>query len=117
MKLLIVIVALATIVYAQDGYPSTGLNIDEAIKNADIFKNYISCLDNTGPCTPEGEQIKNLMGEVVATCCEKCSQKQKNDFRKVYQQLAKTSPDALDRLRKLYDPNGAYEPECKKQLS
>nr|AKW47185.1 chemosensory protein 12 [Chrysopa pallens] len=123
MKLTIivsVIVLTITIVYAQqESYPTKFDNIDvnAILSNERLLNNYIDCLEEKGKCTPEGEELKKHFEDAIKTCCKKCSPKQKDGFKKVFNHLEKEKPEVLKRLKQKFDPSGSHEIECRKQLA
>ncbi|XP_044726919.1 ejaculatory bulb-specific protein 3-like [Chrysoperla carnea] len=117
-----VFVALATIVYAvprPDGetYPTKydNINIDEILSNPRLVDNYIACVEGSGKCTPEGEELKKHFGDALNNCCEKCSDKQKEGVKKVWAHLEKEKPEKLKELKAKHDPEGTKEKECREK--
>lgn len=35
------------------------INLDELLKNDRLRRNYVKCLLNEGPCTPDGQELKS----------------------------------------------------------
>lgn len=60
-----VFVALATIVYAlpkPDTYSTKydTIDVDSILNNDRLLENYIACIEGTGKCTPDGEELKSM---------------------------------------------------------
>ncbi|XP_044732453.1 ejaculatory bulb-specific protein 3-like [Chrysoperla carnea] len=113
------IVAFACMVYAapQEGYSTKYDNIDleSILTNDRLLDSYITCVEGTGKCTAEGEELKKYFKDGIETCCAKCSEKQKEGSQKVINHLEKNKPEKLAVLKAKFDPTGEYEKVCKKQ--
>lgn len=63
MHLLSVVVVLSVVALAvaQNKYTSKydNVNIDMILANDRVLNNYIKCLMEEGPCTPEGRELKS----------------------------------------------------------
>lgn len=50
-------------VYAEETSTYTtkydGVNLDEVLGNDRLFNNYVNCLLDNGPCTPDGKELKS----------------------------------------------------------
>ncbi|XP_044726918.1 ejaculatory bulb-specific protein 3-like [Chrysoperla carnea] len=111
-----VIVACTTVSLADDDkYTSKydNIDIDKILENDRLLKNYIACVDGSGKCTPDGEELKKHAKEAMDNCCEKCTDKQKETIKKVYKYLVENKADLLKDLREKFDPKGEYEEKCK----
>ncbi|XP_073832697.1 antennal protein 10 isoform X2 [Musca autumnalis] len=84
------------------------IDIDEILQQERLLKNYVKCLEGTGPCSPDGKALKETLPDAIATNCEKCTQKQKESSDKVTRFLIDNRPEDWDRLEKIYDPEGTY---------
>ncbi|XP_044726923.1 ejaculatory bulb-specific protein 3-like [Chrysoperla carnea] len=113
-----VFVALATIVYAlpkPDTYSTKydNIDLDSILNNDRLLENYIACIEGSGKCTAEGEELKKNFKDGLETCCSKCSEKQKEGAEKVIKHFETKRADKLKELKAKYDPSGEYEKKCK----
>ncbi|KAH8273303.1 hypothetical protein KR018_008294 [Drosophila ironensis] len=84
------------------------INLDEILNQDRLLINYIKCLEGTGPCTPDGQMLKDSLPDAIKTDCSKCTEKQKFGVEKVTSHLIDNQPTAWKRLEKIYDPTGGY---------
>lgn len=51
----------AAVAAAKGGYETKydNIDLDEVLKNDRLRKNYIKCLINNGPCTPDAQELKS----------------------------------------------------------
>ncbi|XP_037937028.1 putative odorant-binding protein A10 isoform X2 [Teleopsis dalmanni] len=100
----------APLIAARQTYDTKfdNVNLDELLGQERLLKNYIKCLESTGPCTPDGKMLKETLPEAMSTNCAKCSVKQKYGSDKVTHFLIDNRPEDWKRLEKIYDPQGAY---------
>ncbi|XP_013105457.2 putative odorant-binding protein A10 [Stomoxys calcitrans] len=84
------------------------INIDEILQQERLLKNYVKCLEGTGPCTADGKALKETLPDAIATDCAKCTEKQKYGSDKVTRFLIDNRPEDWQRLEKIYDPEGTY---------
>lgn len=55
------ITILAVIVNAQEDKYTTkfdNINVDEILQSDRLMQNYVKCIKDEGPCTPDGAEIK-----------------------------------------------------------
>uniref|UniRef100_A0A1A9X5P8 Uncharacterized protein n=1 Tax=Glossina brevipalpis TaxID=37001 RepID=A0A1A9X5P8_9MUSC len=84
------------------------IDLDELLGQERLLKNYVKCLESTGPCTPDGKMLKETIPDAMATDCSKCTPKQKYGSEKVTHFLIDNRPEDWKRLEKIYDPAGTY---------
>nr|BCX55335.1 chemosensory protein 3 [Plautia stali] len=84
------------------------LDVEEIIKNDRLYKKYHQCLANTGTCSPDGKELKDVLPEIIKTDCKKCSEKQKNNIVKFLKQVLTEKPDDYLKLEKIYDPDQIF---------
>nr|AKW47212.1 chemosensory protein 9 [Chrysoperla nipponensis] len=117
MKFALVFIAVVfvTIVNAQDMYTTKydNIDIDSILNNDRLLNNYIACVEGSGKCTTEGDELKKHFMDAIQTCCSKCSKKQKEAVKKVFMFLEKNKPDKLKELREKFDPSGEKDKECR----
>lgn len=113
MHLLSVVVVLSVVAlaFAQNKYTSKydNVNIDMILANDRVLNNYIKCLMEEGPCTPEGRELKKTLPDALSRGCDKCNDKQRQTAEKVIKHLMSKRTKDWDRLTKKYDPQGEYK--------
>ncbi|XP_001844674.2 ejaculatory bulb-specific protein 3 [Culex quinquefasciatus] len=90
------------------------INVDQVLSNDRILSNYIRCLLDKGPCTQEGRELKKTLPDALRSNCEKCSEKQRNNSRKVISHLEAKKPADWKKLLDKYDPEGLYKSKFEK---
>nr|UDM59705.1 putative chemosensory protein 12 [Corcyra cephalonica] len=116
MRSLIILCCLATMVFAADKYNSKydNFDVETLITNDRLLKAYINCFLDKGRCTPEGSDFKKTLPEAVETVCEKCTEKQKLNIRKVIRAIQQKHPKQWEELVKKNDPSGKHRAEFDK---
>ncbi|KAK2576095.1 hypothetical protein KPH14_007430 [Odynerus spinipes] len=111
MKVAVVFLAVVACSYAAEKYTTKydNIDVDKILKNERLLNNYVNCLLDLGNCTPEGNELKKLLPDALATDCSKCSEKQKTDSEKVIRYLINERPQHWEKLSSKYDPNGEYK--------
>ncbi|XP_065214011.1 ejaculatory bulb-specific protein 3-like [Planococcus citri] len=84
------------------------INLDEILSSKRLVNNYVQCLVNGKPCSPEGLELRRILPDALKTKCAKCSQKQKEGALKVIQTVQKDYPEDWKKLVAKWDPNGEY---------
>ncbi|CAH2000712.1 unnamed protein product [Acanthoscelides obtectus] len=84
------------------------IDIDRILSNKRILTNYIKCLLDDGPCTPDGREFRKNIPDALQTGCQKCSEAQKKIVQRTSNYIRKTRPDDWDKIRKKFDPEGKY---------
>ncbi|XP_052864208.1 ejaculatory bulb-specific protein 3-like [Anopheles cruzii] len=84
------------------------INLDEIFNSDRLMNNYMNCLKNVGPCTPDGKVLKDNLPDALMSDCEKCSEKQRIGADEVIGFIIANRPDDFAILEKLYDPTGVY---------
>lgn len=67
-KLLFVVLVILAFCCAEEQEPDKdmktydtkfdNIDIDDLLKNDRLLKNYVKCLENEGPCTPDGKMLR-----------------------------------------------------------
>ncbi|XP_065083775.1 ejaculatory bulb-specific protein 3-like [Ochlerotatus camptorhynchus] len=106
MKYVILLAIFAVAIAQEATYNSRYDNIDveEILKSDRLFKNYINCLMDAGPCTPEGTDLKKYLPDALETGCSKCTEKQRDTGNKVISWLIENRPEEWTSLKNKYDP-------------
>ncbi|XP_046750622.1 ejaculatory bulb-specific protein 3-like isoform X2 [Diprion similis] len=84
------------------------VDVDAVIRNERLTKNYVGCLLDLTPCTPDGSELKKNLPDALATDCAGCSVAQKKAADKFSQHLIDEKPEDWKLLETKYDPTGAY---------
>ncbi|XP_014087038.2 putative odorant-binding protein A10 isoform X2 [Bactrocera oleae] len=84
------------------------IDLDEVLSQERLLRNYIKCLENTGPCTPDSKMLKEILPDAISTDCAKCSEKQRLGSARVTHFLIDNRPEDWARLEQIYDPQGNY---------
>nr|ALR72518.1 chemosensory protein 4 [Colaphellus bowringi] len=97
-------------VRAGEKYTAKFDNIDyeEILRSERLLKNYIFCLLDKGPCSPDGLGIKNILADALETECSKCSDRQKEGSTKVIRFLIENHAGWWKELTEKYDPDGIF---------
>ncbi|CAH1123715.1 unnamed protein product [Ceutorhynchus assimilis] len=85
------------------------VDIDEVVHNERLLKNYVNCLLEKGPCTPDGLELKKNMPDAIETNCSKCSEKQREGSEVMMRYLIDNKPEYWNPLQEKYDPTGSYK--------
>ncbi|XP_055325368.1 ejaculatory bulb-specific protein 3-like [Sitodiplosis mosellana] len=95
----------------KEGYETKydNIDLDELLKNDRLRKNYVKCLLNEGPCTPDAQELKSSLPDAIATNCSKCTEKQRSGSEKVTHYLIDNQPEEWDQLAVIYDKDGEYK--------
>lgn len=62
LSAIVLIISFICVAYAEETYDTKYDNIDlnEILENDRLLKNYVNCLLNQGPCTPDGQELKGI---------------------------------------------------------
>ncbi|XP_011296664.1 ejaculatory bulb-specific protein 3-like [Fopius arisanus] len=98
-------------VESADSYTTAYDKIDfnAILRNEIIYKRYLNCLLHKGPCTADGEALRDILPDALMTACTKCNPKQKEVTRKVVTYIRKYKPVDWTALTNKYDPEGRYK--------
>ncbi|XP_065083668.1 ejaculatory bulb-specific protein 3-like [Ochlerotatus camptorhynchus] len=84
------------------------VNLDDIFKSKRLLNNYINCLKNVGPCTPDAKELKERLPDALESDCQHCSDKQKIGADRVIRFIVDNQPDDFKILESMYDPEGEY---------
>ncbi|XP_044757499.1 ejaculatory bulb-specific protein 3-like [Coccinella septempunctata] len=79
-------------------------------------KVYIECINENKGCTPQYDQVKMFLPEVIKTCCEMCSEAQKKEIAVMQKFLLEKYPEQVLEILNRYDPDGDYRKICADKL-
>ncbi|KAK4885674.1 hypothetical protein RN001_001945 [Aquatica leii] len=83
-------------------------DVDRLLASERLMKSYIKCLQDKGPCTKEGRELKTFLPDALMTDCEKCSDIQKQQGGKVLSHILQFYREDWEELVQLYDPDGIF---------
>ncbi|XP_075981780.1 ejaculatory bulb-specific protein 3-like isoform X1 [Anticarsia gemmatalis] len=92
-------------------------DIDNLIQNRRLLKKYLDCFLAKGPCTPIGRVFRQLLPEVVATACKRCSPSQRRLARKAFFAFRRFFPESYEELMAKLDPKNKYYEAFEKAIS
>ncbi|XP_058452939.1 ejaculatory bulb-specific protein 3-like [Malaya genurostris] len=118
MKFVLITFGLMALAAAQDDRYTNRfdtIDLDEILKSDRLFKNYFMCLTDAGRCTPEGNELKRVLPEALATSCAKCSEKQREAGARAFKYLSENRPEDWKILRARYDPDNKYAAMIEKE--
>ncbi|CAG9813172.1 unnamed protein product [Phaedon cochleariae] len=115
----LILLAVLAIASAQNRYTSKydNVDVDKILKNDRVLSNYIKCLLDEGPCTPEGRELKKTLPDALANGCDICNPKQKDTTEKVMKHLVTKKAKEWEGLTKKYDPQGLYKQRYEQHLT
>nr|AIX97837.1 chemosensory protein [Cnaphalocrocis medinalis] len=113
---IIILLSCLVVVFAADKYSTKydNFDVDTLISNDRLLKAYINCFLEKGRCTPEGADFRKALPEAVETTCAKCTEKQKNNIRKVIKAIQQKHPKQWEELKKKTDPSGKFRADFDK---
>jgi len=105
--------------YAQQQYTNRydNINLDEILSSKRLVQNYVTCLVNGRPCTPEGNELRKVLPDALKTKCAKCSERQKDSAYRVVTVLQRDFPQEWKQLLQKWDPQGTYFQSFQQELS
>ncbi|XP_063626514.1 formin-1-like [Cydia splendana] len=84
------------------------LSVDAILENKRLVRNYVDCLINARPCTPEGKALKKLLPEALRTKCVRCTESQKQTAVKVIKRVKAEYPEDWQKVASRWDPTGDF---------
>ncbi|XP_032670581.1 ejaculatory bulb-specific protein 3-like [Odontomachus brunneus] len=102
--------AFFELVRATELYADTydNVDIDAILNNLRLFNQYMNCILENGSCTADGRNLRRILPEAVATCCEKCTSRQKEIAKKISIHLKENKPDIWTMFIEKFDPKKEY---------
>jgi len=116
----VILSAVFAFALAQNSaYPTKydNVDVDRILKNDRVLTNYIKCLMEEGPCTPEGRELRKTLPDALESGCSKCNDKQKTTTEKVIRHLMNKRQKDWDRLTKKYDPQGIFRQKYEQEFA
>lgn len=110
MKTLLLLAGLLSVVAGARNYGAKydNIDVDQVLRNNRLLDNYLKCILEVGRCTPEGQELKQIIPDAIKDACSNCNEKQKQSSEKVIRHLVKNRKKDWDKLLKKYDPEGKY---------
>ncbi|EFA07564.2 chemosensory protein 5 isoform X1 [Tribolium castaneum] len=84
------------------------VDVDRILHSKRLLLNYINCLLEKGPCSPEGRELKKILPDALVTNCSKCSEVQKKQAGKILTFVLLNYRNEWNQLVAKYDPDGIY---------
>nr|AWC68033.1 chemosensory protein 14 [Matsumurasca onukii] len=91
------------------------LDVDKILASRRLVNNYVQCLTDKKPCSPEGAELKKILPDAIRTRCEKCNDVQKEKALKVVRKLQKDYPAEWKIVTSKWDPDGSLMKEFEKE--
>lgn len=98
-----------TAVGASPQHTKPAPSLESVLGNERQLKSYVSCLLDEGPCSREGEGLKQMLPDAIQTDCSKCTRVQRKNSRKVITFFRLQRPQDWKRLTDKYDPLGRFK--------
>ncbi|XP_044746305.1 ejaculatory bulb-specific protein 3-like [Coccinella septempunctata] len=92
------------------------VDLDALVKNERLFKTYVNCLLDKGPCQPDGLELKTHLPDALLTECIHCTDAQKEGTRKVIRHLLQHKREWWNELEAKYDPKKVYVTKYRDEL-
>ncbi|XP_057320113.1 allergen Tha p 1-like [Microplitis mediator] len=119
MKVAIIFLAIIAVALAANTKMYTSkfddVDVDGIIGSDRLLRGYVKCLLDKGPCTNEGNTLKDILPDALRTSCESCTEKQKTKSEKVIRHLVNNKKELWDELAVKYDPNNEYRKKYEDQ--
>nr|UMT69258.1 chemosensory protein 6 [Ophraella communa] len=95
----------------EEKYTSKYDNIDyrSILASERLLNNYFRCMMDEGPCTPDAQDLKKVIPDILQTECSKCTDKQKAAGREIMKYLVDKKLDMWKKIVEKYDPQGIYK--------
>lgn len=87
----------------------SAVTLETILGNDHLLSSYIRCLLDQGPCTRDGNNLKQLLPAAIQTDCHKCTNIQKQNSRRVITFLRMNRPQDWRRLTDRFDPKGLFK--------
>ncbi|RSS50667.1 hypothetical protein EF912_21705 [Streptomyces sp. WAC07061] len=81
--------------------------VDRMIADSRLLNTYMRCFLDTGPCTPEGRELKAVLPDALRTGCASCTPDQAKATSKLIDYLRRHRPDLWLLLEAKYLPDAA----------
>jgi len=95
------------------------IDVDQVLSSRRLVSNYVQCLLDKKPCTPEGTELRKLLPDAMKTQCSKCSATQKNAALRVMDRLQTEYVKEWQQLLDKWDPkrelNAKFEEYMKEE--
>ncbi|XP_063238697.1 ejaculatory bulb-specific protein 3-like isoform X2 [Bacillus rossius redtenbacheri] len=89
-----------------------GVDVDAILKNERLYRSYVDCIvAQEGAkvrCTKDAIALRSRIPDALASDCAKCSERQREETRKVVAFVRKNHPEDWSALVRRFDPTGVY---------
>ncbi|XP_047521543.1 ejaculatory bulb-specific protein 3-like [Pieris napi] len=86
------------------------VDVDKIISDDAVFLAYINCFLDKGPCDKEyAQDYREMLPEVIATACGKCTEIQKKKLRKFITVIFEKKAALAAELQAKYDPERKFK--------
>ncbi|CAH4030420.1 ejaculatory bulb-specific protein 3-like [Pieris brassicae] len=86
------------------------VDVDKIISDDTLLLNYINCFLDKGPCDSDfAQDYRDMLPEVIATACGKCTDIQKKNVRKIITVIFEKKTVLAAELQAKYDPESKYQ--------
>ncbi|XP_046970313.1 ejaculatory bulb-specific protein 3-like [Vanessa cardui] len=114
LALILGFVAIVVAVAPDDNFTRyKHINFEDVVANKQLLKPYVDCFIGTGPCTVEGNEIKEKIAQTVQESCGRCSEKQKTLVSKMMNAMKAEFPEEWTKMDKIYNPDGKFDEPVK----
>ncbi|XP_074036744.1 ejaculatory bulb-specific protein 3 [Leptinotarsa decemlineata] len=93
------------------------IDVDSILASKRVLTNYIKCILDEGPCTPDGREFRKHIPEAITTNCAKCSDSQKRIIRKTSRFIERERPQDWNRISRKFDPQQKFTASFRKFLN
>ncbi|XP_022127765.2 ejaculatory bulb-specific protein 3-like [Pieris rapae] len=86
------------------------VDVDKIISDDTLLLAYINCFLDKGPCDTEfAQDYRDMLPEVIATACGKCSDIQRKNVRKLITIIFEKKTALAAELQAKYDPESKFQ--------
>nr|QIJ45712.1 chemosensory protein [Glyphodes pyloalis] len=86
-----------------------GVDLNQVLGNERLLTNYVNCLLDLGPCTPDAKELKKNLPDAIQNDCKKCSDRQREGSDQVMQYIIDHRAEDWEKLEKKYNSDGSYK--------
>nr|WIW78358.1 chemosensory protein 24/26b [Heliconius charithonia] len=116
-KLIVLLCCFMATVLAVEKYSDEFDNVDiqEILNNKKLLRSYANCILDKGRCTPDGKELKEHLQDALETGCEKCTDFQDKESKRVIKHLIKQELEIWKELTDRFDPKGIWRKKYEEQ--
>ncbi|XP_018563006.1 ejaculatory bulb-specific protein 3 [Anoplophora glabripennis] len=106
---LVCLICISSVIGQKYSNKYDHIDIDRILSNKRVLNNYIKCILDQGPCTPDGREFRDHVPEAITTNCAKCTEAQINIIRKTSVFIMKKRPEDWEKIKNKFDPQEKYK--------